>query len=174
MLLIPPPAAAQTALIGWGELSVWRPLRQQWASTLLLHPLITPRQSTVTKTWVHKLHKYWTLRPVPYWTGLDITAALTWSLTLSCRSSSRSLMMSCRSSAGIRSAGQAVSSVSTRLLQDCSACRFALRLRRTRLRSTTCCRIEFTSYGKVNSNGTELQLSAKITGRQFVSFTHFH
>lgn len=68
------------------------------------------------------------------------------SLTLSCRSSRRSLMMSCLSSAGMRSAGQAVSSVSTRLLQDCRACRFALRLRRTRLRSTTCCRMEFTSW----------------------------
>ena len=66
-------------------------------------------------------------------------------LTLSCRSSSRSLMMSCLSSAGMRSAGQAVSSVSTRLLHDRSAFRFALKLLRTRLRSTTCCRMEFTS-----------------------------
>lgn len=66
--------------------------------------------------------------------------------TLSCRSSSRSLMMSCLSSAGRRSAGQALSSVSTKLLQDCRAWRLALRLRRTRFRSTTCCRMEFTSW----------------------------
>lgn len=69
-------------------------------------------------------------------------------LTLSCRSSSRSLMISCRSTAGRRSAGQAVSRVSTRLLHDCSACLLALRLRRMRLRSTTCCRMEFTSWGR--------------------------
>lgn len=68
------------------------------------------------------------------------------SLTLSCRSKSRSLMISCLSSAGMRSAGHAVSSVSTRLLQDRRAFRFALRLLRTRLRSTTCCRMEFTSW----------------------------
>ncbi len=91
----------------------------------------------------HKLlHKYVDISairaPAPMWQ--------TSSLTLSCRSSNRSLMMSCRSSAGMRSEGQAVSSVSTRLLQDRSACRFALKLRRTRLRSTTCCRMEFTSW----------------------------
>lgn len=55
-LLVPPPAAAQTILTGWGGLSGWRLPQQQLTSALLQRPQTTP--GLCGETFKCKLHKH--------------------------------------------------------------------------------------------------------------------